>query len=238
MTTDRQMAKAYAVQEEVIAALRSIGDLNLAERLEDCTTTRLARHSRSGWPHICRSAACVWCRRPMMRAWWNGIRQWTAEATTRSLAITPLHLSAGLPDAVRRLRRGLRDVRDRMARHKRQWREVSFAGMAGGDHMAWVLVSHQDIDRREIENVLRHRWPDLVMKSLENEEPGVAMLPGDAAALGRCRRGVEPLRIVIMPQHDRQIASPHVAPCRFLCDGRQAQQPQADPDRISPTERR
>ena len=36
----------------------------------------------------------------------------------------------------------------------------------------------------------------------------MAMSPGDAADLGRCRRGVEPLRIVIMPQHDRQVASP------------------------------
>jgi hypothetical protein len=29
------------------------------------------------------------------------------------------------------------------------------------------------------------------------------MTAEDAADLGRCRRGVEPLRIVIMPQHDR-----------------------------------
>ena len=35
MTTDHQMAKAYAAQEAVIASLRSIGDLDLAERLED-----------------------------------------------------------------------------------------------------------------------------------------------------------------------------------------------------------
>ncbi len=90
-----------------------------------------------------------------------------------------------------------------MARRSRQWREVSFAGMTGGNHTALVLVSHQDIDRREVQDVLRHRWPDLVMKSLGREEPAVAMTAEDAAALGRCRRGVEPLRVVIVPQHDR-----------------------------------
>jgi hypothetical protein len=50
------------------------------------------------------------------------------------------------------------------------------------------------------------------VKSLEHEEPAWAMSPGDAADLGRCRRGVEPLRIVIMPQHDRQIVTPAIEP--------------------------
>jgi hypothetical protein len=45
MTTDRQMARAYACLEEVIAALCLIGELDLAERLGDCATTRFARHS-------------------------------------------------------------------------------------------------------------------------------------------------------------------------------------------------
>ena len=51
--------------------------------------------------------------------------------------------------------------------------------------------------------VLRRRWPDVVLKDLAQEEPAWAMTADDAADLGRCRRGVEPLRIVIMPQHDR-----------------------------------
>jgi hypothetical protein len=36
---------------------------------------------------------------------------------------------------------------------------------------------------------------------------------GDSADLGRSRRGIEPLRIVIMPQHDRAQAVCH-APWR------------------------
>jgi hypothetical protein len=139
----------------------------------------------------------------MIRSWWNGMCQWTAAATT-SLAIIPLHLSAGLPDAVRRLRRGLRDVRDRMAHRRRRWRDVRLAGMVGGDHTALVLVTHEGVNQRELPDVLHHRWPNALVKSLEREEPAVAMSPADAADLGRCRRGIEPLRIVVMPQRDRQ----------------------------------
>jgi hypothetical protein len=45
------------------------------------------------------------------------------------------------------------------------------------------------------------------------------MSPSDAADLGRCRRGVEPLRIVVMPQHDRQITAPSVEPMPWLSEG-------------------
>jgi hypothetical protein len=38
------------------------------------------------WPNICRSAACVWCRRSLIRSWWNGKCGWSAGATS-SLAI-------------------------------------------------------------------------------------------------------------------------------------------------------
>ena len=61
-------------------------------------------------------------------------------------------------------------------------------------------------------DVPHRRWPDAIVKSLEREEPIVAMSPGDAADLGRCRRGIEPLRIVVMPQHYRQIVAPTVEP--------------------------
>ena len=81
---------------------------------------------------------------------------------------------------------------------------MCFAGMAGGDGTALVMITHEGIDRHEVEDVLRRRWPEVVVKSLGQEEPTMAMSPEDAADLGRCRRGVEPLRIVVMPQQDRQ----------------------------------
>ena len=77
---------------------------------------------------------------------------------------------------------------------------MSFAGMMGGDRMALVLISHQDIDRREVLDVLRGRWPDLLVKDLAGEEPTWTMTAGDAADLGSRRRGVEPLRVLVLPQ--------------------------------------
>ena len=65
-----------------------------------------------------------------------------------------------------------------------------FAGLMGGDHKALVMISHPDIDRREMVNVLCRRWPDVVLKDLEHEEPAWAMTAGDAADLGSRRRGV------------------------------------------------
>jgi hypothetical protein len=212
MTTDHQMTMMYAAQQQVIVALDFIDEPDLAGRLERCMQGRRERRGGDGWPFTCRSAACVWCRRPMVRSWWHGMRQWAAEATIWSLAVIPMNSSAGLPDAVRRVRRGLRDVRDRMARRRSRWHEVSFAGMAGGDGRALVMIAHEGIDRWEVQDVLRRRWPDVLMKALEQEQPAVTMLPGDAADLGRCRRGIEPLRLVIMPQHERKIASPVIEP--------------------------
>ncbi len=103
-----------------------------------------------------------------------------------------------------------------MARHRRSWRDVSVAGMAGGDHTALVMITHEGIDQHEVETVLRRRWPEVVVKGLEQEVPTWAMTAEDAADLGRCRRGVEPLRIVVMPQHDQQVASPMVEPMPVL----------------------
>src|SRR5450631_4169228 len=173
MTTDHQMATMYATQQEVITALRGIDEPDLADRLERCAAVRRERRGGDGWPFTCRSAACVWCRRPMIRSWWNGMCQWSAEAATASLAIIPVHSSAGLTDAVRRLRRGLRDVRDRMARRRNRWRDVCCTGMAGGDHTALVMITHDGVDRHEVEDVLHRRWPDVVVKGLEQEQPAV-----------------------------------------------------------------
>jgi hypothetical protein len=136
---------------------------------------------------------------------------WAGAAS--NLAIMRIGSSAGLPDAVRRLRRGLRDFRDRMARCRNRWRDVGFGGIAGGDGTALVMVTHDGVDQREVLDALRRRWPDVVVKSLQQETLTLAMTAEDAADLGRCRRGVDPLRIVVMPQQERQpIASSMIEP--------------------------
>jgi hypothetical protein len=213
MTTTHEMEIAYTAQREVIDVLRSIGDADLADRLERCMTARLERHYGDGWPYSCRSAACVWCRRAMIRGWWAGIRYWSEKAAASSLAVITMPSPAGLFDAVIRLRRGLRDVRDRTARHWKRWRSVSYAGLMGGDHKALVLISHLGVDRREVQDVLGRRWPSVVAKDLAQEEPVWEMTADDAAELGSRRRGVEPLRVLVMPQKITRVA---VAPAPVI----------------------
>jgi hypothetical protein len=127
----------------------------------------------------------------------------SVEPCYRSCAQSP----AGLSDAVRRLRRGLRDVRDRTVRRSRQWRAVCFAGLVGSDHRALVMILHQGIDRREVLDMLCRRWSDVVLKDLQQEEPTWTMSADDAADLGHRRSGVEPLRIVVMPQQAPRVTA-------------------------------
>jgi hypothetical protein len=79
--------------------------------------------------------------------------------------------------------------------------------MMGGDHRALVLISHEGVDHRAVLDVLGRRWPQVVLKDLEAEEPVWEMAPHEAAEIGGRRRGVEPLRIVVMPQQSGWTAS-------------------------------
>jgi hypothetical protein len=176
MTTQREMELSYTAQQAVIISLLSTDEPDLPARLDRCVMARRFRHYGDGWPFSCRSAACVWCRRAMIRGWWTGMQDWSAVGAA-SLVIVPLCSPAWIQHPVRRLRRSLRDVRDRMARRRNRWREVAFAGMIGGDRKAMVLISHEEIDRRGVLDVLRHRWSDVLIKEPEQEEPTWAMLP-------------------------------------------------------------
>jgi hypothetical protein len=83
---------------------------------------------------------------------------------------------------------------------------MAFAGMVGGDDRALIMVAHQGVDRRQVLDVLARRWPSVVLKDLEHEEPVWAMSADDAAELGMRRRGVEPLRIMV--DHGHAAAGP------------------------------
>ena len=79
------------------------------------------------------------------------------------------------------------------------------------------MITHGGVDQCEVLDVLRRRWPEVAVKCLERKEPAVAMVAEDAADLGRCRRGIEPLRIVVMPQPDQQtITSSIIEPMQVL----------------------
>ncbi len=125
----------------------------------------------------------------------------TREGAPDSLAVLPSpHSPGALRAAVARLRRACRDVRDRTARKRRRWCGVAMAEMATGDGVMLVLVCHPGVARSEVADVLRRRWPAAVVQDVGAAEPSWSMPTEDAAELARVRRGVEPLRIVVLPQ--------------------------------------
>jgi hypothetical protein len=192
-----------AHQIGLIAALRAEGAGHVAERLARCMAARAARR-RDAWPWRCRSPGCAWCGPPAARRWWHGLHLW-AEGT-RETAVTAAVVPAGGIGAVPRLRRALRDVRDRAAQADARWRAVAMLGMLETEGRAAVLVVHPvRLPRIVVERALRRRWPGVVLSEVE-PEPSFRFPTGLAAALARARRGMEPLRMVVMPQRPR--ASP------------------------------
>jgi len=203
MTARHRTSDVSAAQERVIAALlATTTSMPVADRLRKCMQARLHRRGGTGWPWTCRSAGCAWCRGPLIGRWWAGLRRWiTHDGAAVSLAVLPLHhRPGGLHAAVTRLRRACGDVRDRRAQKNRRWRDVAVAGMANGDGAALLLIRHVDIDRAEIAEVLHGRWPGSVVGDVGEASPTRPFAVEDAAELARARRGVEPLRIVVLAQ--------------------------------------
>ncbi len=203
MTVQRRTLAARAAQVRVIAALLATGDTHVAGRLQRCMEAMTTRRHGTGWPWACRtSAGCAWCGKTLARRWWRGLRAWIMEHDAPvSFAVLPLpHSPGAICAASARLRRAVRDVRDRAARHRTPWRSVAFAGMATGDGVAFVLVRHPGVERPEVAAVLRKRWPAAVITVVGASEPSWAMSMEDAAELARARRGLEPLRIVVLAQ--------------------------------------
>lgn len=202
MTARRRTQEAAAAQKRVIEALRTTGHTYAADRLLRCMEAMTSRRNGGGYPWTCRGAGCAWCGRTRARRWWTGLRRWIASGGAPvSLAVLPLpHRPGTLRAAVVRLRRALRDVRDRTARRRASWRGVALAGMATGDGVVFMLVSHPGTARSEVAATLRKRWPAAVFQDVGAAEPRWSMPTEDAAELARVRRGVEPLRIVVLPQ--------------------------------------
>ena len=205
MVTQRKIELSNTKQQAAVCALLSNGEPELAARLGRCMTAHRSRHHGNGRQFTCQSAACVWCRPMIIHGWWVGICDWAA--ATSSLAILSIDSSIGLLDATRHLRRAIRDVRDRVARRRNEWRDVRFAGIIGGDRRAMLMVSHERVDRCEVRDVMQRRWPGALINRPGREEPVWEMSPDDAAELGQCRRGIEPVRLVIMPQREREVTT-------------------------------
>lgn len=60
--------------------------------------------------------------------------------------------------------------------------------------------------------MLRRRWPEVAVAEVGALEPSWSMSVEDTTELARVRRGVEPLRIVVLPQrHDDPLLGGHTA---------------------------
>ena len=202
MTTRHEMAVATVTQYRIACGLEQAGEPSLAARLRRCATARRGRHCMGGWPWTCRSVACVWCRQPIIRRWWAGMVEWRSPHAL-ILAVIPVSWSAGsLRVAVRRLRRALRDLRDQMARRSGRWRGVCLSGLVTSHGTAMVVFDRGTVDRAEFVKAVQRRWAGATVTDLTDQAPSSEMTLRDAIELAALRRGIEPLRLLVLPQRD------------------------------------
>lgn len=132
-----------------------------------------------------------------MCRWWRERQSW-CDGLDISLATIPI---TGDPfTVIQKLRRSLRDLRDRAAAHQdSRWAGVAFAGMLSQDS-AVVFVQHSNIDRTVVWTKLEERWPQIVLADPDGHRPLWDMATEHAAELARRRRGIEPIRLIVRSQ--------------------------------------
>lgn len=183
-STRAALAEAEAIQGRTISALSVLGEDDISARLTRCQSARILRHER--WR--CLSAGCWSCRRTAVRAWWRGILAWSPPGV---LLMFRLHHTAGqIIETSRRLRRALRDFRDRRARKHFSWRDIAMAGLVTGD-AGWVLASGMPAMA-----VFGQRWADVRLAD-SIEMPSAVMPVLDCVQLAIACRGIQPLRLFV-----------------------------------------
>ena len=133
-----------------------------------------------------------------MRRWWRGGLLWL-NGPDASLVIIPLD-STDLIQTIRRLRKSLRDVRDRAARPDSRWATCAMGGIASDDQMM-LIVGHAGIDRDTVWDVLERRWPTIMISDVGDALPVSTLTVPATIRLATARRGIEPIRIVVPAQH-------------------------------------
>jgi hypothetical protein len=199
-------------QREVVTALRAIGADNIAARLQRCVAARVGR-SRQHWPWRCHSSGCQWCGPRAGRRWWRGIEEWAVMSGEPCALVVISAPQLPIMETAPRLRRGLRDVRDRAARLDRRWRSVSMAGVVDCSGRALVLVRHPSLPPDAVASRMARRWPSASLHPPGSLAPRFDLTVPLAVALAAKRRGVQPLRIVIMPQRPPGVAEVPVRRC-------------------------
>jgi hypothetical protein len=57
--SERMACMQQRMRHENERCRKTIGEIDLADRLEHCMTVRRERRGGDGWPRLCRSAACA-----------------------------------------------------------------------------------------------------------------------------------------------------------------------------------
>lgn len=186
-------------QARIIARAFSSGECWLAERLTDCQRARLWRTRETRYR--CRSAACHACRRAAMTRWWNAIvSAWAGDRSTAVQMSGLIWPNEGVPAA--RLRRQLRDWRDGLARSQPLFAALGMAGFFTGEH-AHLVVQHSGLHRDVLLHALGSRWD---VRAISMQAGLSTCLEVDhAIQAGTLRRGVEPIRIFVMPQRSTYV---------------------------------
>lgn len=122
----------------LIAALRASGEPaqhDLAGRLWRCQMGRADRRRgvQHRWPPVCRSAACEFCRRRLIRRGCSRAAERMAPATSGDCSLITVMLSrcrglADMLDVIGAFRVELRNWRDRRARVDGRWRSLEMVG--------------------------------------------------------------------------------------------------------------
>jgi hypothetical protein len=107
-------------------------------------------------------------------------------------------IAGDLVNRSRKIWKGLRDVRDRSARHDNRWRDMAIGGLVEQER-AMVIVQHAGIDLDEVWGVLERRWPQAVLTDVGGIEPSFRLIADDVAGLALPRRDIEPLWIAVKP---------------------------------------
>ena len=192
--TRAQMASAEAGQRATATMMHKLGHHAVADRLLACLHARQARRGSGGrrWPYRCRLLGCRWCTRTTQHAAWFATLGHSPDGR-RSLVILPLrHRSGQIMQTVKAVRRALRDVRDRQARHRWRWRTVSMKGVVVGDAL-YILIHHPAVQVHHLSDVLIHRWRDAQIMEVGTSAPRLTEFADEdmvSLALHACARSL------------------------------------------------
>jgi hypothetical protein len=196
----KRTVRRCATATEAAAALRASGHGMAAAKLDKCMSARTLRGTGRR-PRICGCAACPWCANAVCGRWALGCAKWIGVEEAPSVTSVALLLSwraGAMRIAVRRIRRALRDWRDRLSREDGRWSGVAVAGLVGADGILVLHIRHDALPADAVTSMIRRRWPAAYIARANVLSFDWTM--ADRLELAMARRGTEPIRVILAPQ--------------------------------------